>query len=70
MPKKLSQQVIKHCAKVRKAAGYTQREAAEEMGVAHGTVEQWELGARIPTKENQKLWLAWTKKQAKRLGWQ
>lgn len=35
--------------KARKQAGLTQRELAEKLGVATGTVQQWELGARTPT---------------------
>lgn len=32
----------------RKEAGYTQKELADILGVATGTVQQWELGTRFP----------------------
>lgn len=35
----------------RKEAGLTQREFAEILGVATGTVQQWELGVRFPRLE-------------------
>lgn len=35
----------------RHSAGLTQRQLAEKIGVANGTVQQWELGIRVPRYE-------------------
>ena len=35
----------------RHSAGLTQRQLAEKLGVANGTVQQWELGIRVPRYE-------------------